>query len=116
MSNFSTGSSESSHPPEHRRKRNHHERGPHGIDQYRVGLPALELGEGAAAAEEAEVEQGGLGEVDEQKHILAERGEVLGAEALSLRFGAHSSGDAFRAHALGVEHLRRHAQPFILFI
>src|ERR687893_2821110 len=67
--------------PEHRRKDDHDNRRPHGIDRQVIRLPPFEEREQPTPAEEAHVERGGPGKVDEQDHVLAQRGHAVGAEA-----------------------------------
>src|SRR5215212_4802451 len=67
--------------PEHRREDDHDNRRPHGIDRQVIRLPPFEERERPTPAEEAHVEHGGPGKVDEQDHVLAQRGHAVGAEA-----------------------------------
>src|SRR5690606_28588417 len=62
--------------PEQRREHDHHDRGPGGVDRQIVGLPALEVTERAAPAQEAQVEDGGPGQVHQQDYVHAERGHA----------------------------------------
>src|SRR5918993_5199719 len=67
--------------PEHRRKDDHDDRRPHGIDRHVIRLPPFEARERSAPSQKAEVEHGGPRQIDQENQVLAEGGHAVRAEA-----------------------------------
>src|SRR5215210_2485844 len=67
--------------PEHRRKDDHDDRRPHGIDRQVIRLPPFEARERSAPSQKAEVEHGGPRQIDQKNQVLAEGGHAVRAEA-----------------------------------
>jgi hypothetical protein len=66
---------------EHRRKDDHDDRRPHGIDRQVVRLPPFEARERSVPSQKADVEHGGPRQIDQKNHVLAQSGHAVRAEA-----------------------------------
>src|SRR5918994_5320579 len=66
---------------EHRRKDDHDDRRPQGIDRHVIRLPPFEARERSAPYQEADVEHGGPRQIDQENQVLAEGGHAVRAEA-----------------------------------
>ena len=66
---------------EHRRKDDHDERCPHGIDGQVIRLPLFEARERSAPSQKADVEHGGPRQIDQKNHVLTKGGHAVRGEA-----------------------------------
>src|SRR5829696_8932359 len=66
---------------EHRRKDDHDDRRPNGIDGYVIRLPPFEARERSAPSKKADVEHGGPRQIDQKNHVLTQGGHAVRGEA-----------------------------------
>src|SRR5215213_10512796 len=66
---------------EHRRKDDHDDRSPYGIDRQVIRLPLFEARERSAPSQKADVEHGGPRQIDQKNRVLTEGGHAVRAEA-----------------------------------
>ena len=65
----------------HRRKDDHDDRRPRGIDGHVIRLSPFEARERSAPSQEADVEHGGPGQIDQKNHVLTQGGYAVRGEA-----------------------------------
>src|SRR5215204_6192606 len=61
---------------EQRRKEDHDDRRPRGVNRQVIRLPFFEGGERSAPSQEPDVEHGGPRQIDQENHVLAQSGDA----------------------------------------
>ena len=67
--------------PEYRRKADHDDRRPHGVDRQVIRLPPFEARERSTPSQKADVEHGGSRQIDQKNHVLTQGGHAVRGEA-----------------------------------